>query len=316
MGKKSQRKALAAMKKGKATEKNVSQQAQSKDAAAKSAAGRQNVTKKPVYISRVHRPFEGLEHEVELAALRELIPAGSVKIHTTKEYGDTDAWLVSIAPEQAQGVKTDDGRILIGLQTAGSTGDASHDIALVLEKLIDASPGTTIKGLDVRAEAPKLREMIASESDFEIYEDFGFWFTEEERSEKDIAQALEQMKESMVPTKALDGVRGAYWCKMTNNFVRWVRSEDEDAVLNGLARLLAEKDAELTDGARCIGAFRMLGLLTPVWQVDNNDDLDKLSQAAKKFDAKLTKAIADKSALTPAQRRARDGFISRQVSLR
>lgn len=299
MSKKAQRKALAAAKKAGAKNVNTAPKRQA-----------------PVYIPAVNRPFEGFEYEVEIAAMRELIPAATLKLHTTKDYGDTDAYLVTLAPDQVQGLVTQDGRILVALQTQAHSQDAAHDIALVLSKLIDAEPGTVINGMDVRQQAPTLRDMIASESDFTIHTDFRFWFGPDDDIPEHINDALDQAAAAMVPTRAIDGVRGAYWCQMNHQFIRWVRPEDETAVLNGLARLLADKKCVLTDGSRAIGAFRMMGLLTPVWQLDDDTTFEDAQKAVQAFDQQFSQAIADDTPLTPAQRRARDGFIAREVSLR
>lgn len=308
MNKKAQRKALAAAKKARRAGLNPS--------TVTPAVTRSPKKKAPVYIPRVERPFHDFTYEVEIAAMRELLPAATLTLHTTGDYGDRDVLLVTVAPEQAQGVRTTDGRLLVALQTQAHSMDASHDVALVLSRLLDADEPTVIDGLDVRQEAPALRDMIATESDFRIHTDFGFWLDPDEDITPEIRQALDASADSIVQTRQVPGVRGAFVAQMNHPFLRWVRPEDETAVLNGLARLLADKKTELTDGSRAIGAFRMLGLLTPVWQFDDDTPSADIDAAVTEFDDVFSAAIADETPLTPQQRRARDGFISREVSLR
>jgi len=89
--------------------------------------------------------------------------------------------------------------------------------------------------------------------------------TEEEASEPDNRQSLESARERLVPMKEVPGVEGGFWCRMNREFVRWVRPEPRDAVLDGLARLRASGDFSF-DGSRFVGAFRALGLTIPVWE--------------------------------------------------
>ena len=119
----------------------------------------------------------------------------------------------------------------------------------------------------------------------------------------------------MVPTAKVEGVEGAYWCRMQREFLRWVRPEEEAKVLDGLARLHHKR--ELTfDDARFVGAFRALGLLIPVFELVEGAEAEELTEPLATFDKALTAAIASDEPLTPEERRTRSGIISRQVTLR
>lgn len=137
----------------------------------------------------------------------------------------------------------------------------------------------------------------------------------EDAEDPNVQMALQQTSEQMVPTAKVEGVEGAYWCRMQREFLRWVRPEEEAKVLDGLARLHHKR--ELTfDDARFVGAFRALGLLIPVFELVEGAEAEELTEPLAAFDKALTAAIASDEPLTPEERRTRSGIISRQVTLR
>ena len=81
-------------------------------------------------------------------------------------------------------------------------------------------------------------------------------------------RALEQANEAASPTERLTSVEAAYWTSVGNReYLRWVLPDDEDRVLDGLARLHATDAEHLVDGDRLIGMFRAHGLVVPVWDL-------------------------------------------------
>lgn len=91
-------------------------------------------------------------------------------------------------------------------------------------------------------------------------------------------------------------------------------------MLNALARLRAAGKLNVGEGSEFIGAFRACGLVAPVFQLSDEVEIDHLSaDLAEPLDALrkgLDAALKDASNLTDAERRAKAGIVSRQVSLR
>jgi hypothetical protein len=112
-------------------------------------------------------------------------------------------------------------------------------------------------------------------------------------------------------------VDAAYWTSMGDReFLRWVRPEDEDALLDALARLHAGGRDHLVEGARLIGMFRAHGVLAPVWDLPLGTGAEALVAPVAAFDALLTETLADASPLGTEERSARSGLASRQVTIR
>ena len=164
---------------------------------------------------------------------------------------------------------------------------------------------------------PRLQDVLDPEGfgRLELHEQPTFWMTEEEACEPDNRQSLESARERLVPMKEVPGVEGAFWCRMNREFVRWVRPEPRDAVLDGLARLRASGDFSF-DGSRFVGAFRALGLTIPVWELQRGAEAEELAGPMADFAPKLEAAIASDGPLTAEEKRARAGIVSRQVTLR
>ncbi len=267
----------------------------------------------------VSRPFEGLDQEVQLVAMREIIPCATLPARTTAEHGDVAFEFVTLLPDGVGALVRGDGQILVGLQTRTNSGDLSHDLAGSLLAAIKAKntgqSGTV--GFDVRDPAPRLQDLIVSaETPMDLREDFSFWFDAEELADTDRQAALEQNREDMVPTEAVPGTDGMFWCAMNNNFVRYVTDIDEDDLFTALARLQAGGKAKLGEKSQFVGAFRSCGIAIPVFQVDPELTAAQLAEPAELLVADLQAALADSSPLTEDEKRSRAGLISRQVTVR
>ncbi|MBM7824554.1 hypothetical protein JOD55_000381 [Arcanobacterium pluranimalium] len=265
----------------------------------------------------VDRPFEGLPFEAELVAMSEIIPAATLPVRTTEEHGAEEILLVTMLPQMVGAIRRSDGKLLVAAQTVMSSGDASTDIADRILWGLELENGETFNQTEQPEPGSRLQDILdlSFESKLQLEEDFGFWIGEDEASKPDVAEAISQTKEQIIPTVLVDGVDGAYWTRMQREFVRWVRKEDEDSILNALARLQTRR--ELTfDGARFVGAFRAQGLLIPVFELEPGTEASELSQPMAEFDKVLTAEIESSAALTPEERRAKAGIVSRQVTLR
>jgi hypothetical protein len=109
----------------------------------------------------------------------------------------------------------------------------------------------------------------------------------------------------------------AYWCRIGDKaHLRWVVPYDEDALLDGLARLGAAGTLGLGEDTRYAGSFRAHGLLVPVWDLPVGPLAGQWEEPAVEFAGRLTGALAVTKPLTSAERRAKDGLRGRQLTLR
>lgn len=265
------------------------------------------------------RPFEGLPSESDWVALREVVPAASATARTTAEHGAQDILVVTLLPRLWPALKRADGVVLVALQTASSTGDASRDVAAALLQVLDAEPGTALEHLDLPETGPRLQDVLDLDVPFEVtvHASFDYALPEDGSAGDDAARALQEAADGLVPTVRLSGIDAGYWCRMgEREFLRWARPEDPEAMLDALARLHADRASALDDGSRFVGAFRSCGILVPVWELARGAEAAEVEGPAAAFAPRLAEALAVTDPLTPEQRRARAGLVSRQVSLR
>jgi hypothetical protein len=266
----------------------------------------------------VERPFEGIPAEPDLVAMREVIPSASIPVRTTEEYGARDVLLVTLLPDMLPAVHREDGTVLVAMQTAMHTGDASRDVAAALLDALELEPGTPLMTADLPEPGPRLQDVLDLDAPFEItvHDTFDYWLTDEARQDDGVGQALDSANEEILPTVKVDGVTSAYWVRMGREFVRWARPEDQEQVLDALARLHAARESAIDDGARFVGAFRSCGILIPVWELAPGTEAEELTAPMKAFEKKFEAALGSSEPLTPEERRARAGIVSRQVALR
>lgn len=265
------------------------------------------------------RPFAGLPGEADWVALREVVPAASAPVRTTAEHGGADVLVVTLLPQLWPALKRADGVALVALQTASSSADPSRDVATALLKVLDLEPGTALEHLDLRDEGPRLQDVLDLDRPFDVtvHTSFEYALPADGSAPDEAAAALEEAAGGIVPTVKLTGVEAAYWCRMgEREFVRWARPEDPELLLDALARLHADRASALDDGSRFVGAFRACGILVPVWELARGTEAGDIEAPIAAFAPRLEDALATTEPLTPEQRRARAGLVSRQVSLR
>lgn len=288
----------------------------------KSRKQRQSVESAPkvrrAEVPYVERPFEGIPAEPDLVAMREVIPAATMPVRTTEAYGAREVLLVTLLPDMLPALHREDGTVLVALQTRMHTGDASRDVAAALLDALELEPGTPLTTAELPEPGPRLQDVLVLDAPFEIavHDTFDYWLTEEAKQEEGVGHALEHANEEIVPTAKVDGVDHAYWVRMGREFVRWARPEDQEQVLDALARLHAARASAIADGAKFVGAFRSCGILIPVWELAPGTEADELPGPMAAFGATFDKALASTEPLTAEERRARAGIVSRQVALR
>jgi hypothetical protein len=263
----------------------------------------------------VARPFAGLANETDWVALREVVPAATTPL--SLKGSDAVVTLSTVLPLAWPGMVTLDGRRFLGLQVAGRSGDASRDLAYVLEQVITGSPGSTYTPVDLPGPGVRLQDLLSDAPlDITVHPGFDYWVEGADDEDGEIAASMERANTSVVPTARLESVTSAYWCRMRErSHLRWVLPEDEDVLLDGMSRLGAV-GLSLGDGTRYVGSFRAHGLLVPVWDLPHGMEAPALEEPTAALRARLDEALADTAPLTSDQRRARSGLLSRQLTLR
>jgi Family of unknown function (DUF5926)/SEC-C motif len=267
----------------------------------------------------VARPFEGLAAEPDWVALREIVPAATATVRTTPEFGARDVTVATVLPMAWPAMHRADGSLLVGLQTQGGSGDASRDVAAALLAALDAEPGTPVAPGELPGRGPRLQDLLdlAAPFEVEVHAGFDFWLAGIEDVTQDVRESMERANAAVVPTARLAGVDAAYWCEIgARRHLRWVLPAPEEDLLDAIARLQAADRCAIVDGSRYVGAFRADGLLVPVWDLAPGTSAPDLEAPAAAWARLLDDALAERTPLTPAERRARAGVVGRQLTLR
>ncbi|AEG45538.1 DUF5926 family protein [Isoptericola variabilis] len=266
----------------------------------------------------VLRPFEGLPGEADWVAMREIVPSATAPARTTAEHGSRDVVVTTVLPGGWCALHREDGTVLLALQGVLSSNDLSRSLAAALLAAIAAEPGTGIlpEHLDT-ADAPRLQDVLDTSVPFEVtvHEGYEYWLDSSAEMTDEIRASLDQAAESTVPTVKLESVPSAYWCRMSREFLRWARPEDEDRVVDAIARLHAARESGLAEG-KFLGMFRACGLVVPVWELPRGTEAADIEEPVRELGRRLDAALAETAPLDANQRRARAGIVSRQVTLR
>lgn len=267
----------------------------------------------PVYNAR---PFEGLSGESDLIALREFVPAATAPL-TLKDDPERTVLLATLLPGAAPALVREDGAIWLGLQVQHGYGDPSRDLGAVLTAALEAEPGSMVGLTDDPGAGPRLQDLVTGDLEVTVHEGFDFWLADVDDEDGAMASVLEQANGAASPTVRLSGVDAAYWTALgEREFLRWVRPEDEDDLLDALARLHASGADHLVEGGRLIGMFRAHGVLAPVWDLPVGTGADALVEPVAAFGALLGSTLGDPRPLETSERSVRAGLASRQLTIR
>ncbi|MBN6035440.1 DUF5926 family protein [Amycolatopsis sp. 195334CR] len=269
----------------------------------------------------VGQPFEGLAAEPELIALREFVPSATVEL-PLKDTDGRKVVLGTVLPMAAAAFVRSDGQAFVGLQVQTRSTDVSRDIGRSIRWALEAKDGDVLSVPDTitpGGEGERLQDLLdpAAELDVRMHTDFAWWLPEGTEAEGEVALSLERANGAIMPSERLG--TGAYWVDAGEKaHLRWVRPEPEGKVLQALARLSAAGEIGLGEESRYAGSFRAHGLLVPVWDLDPEAHAREWAEPAKQLGERLDKALAslDEEPLNAAERRARDGLIGRQITIR
>lgn len=267
----------------------------------------------------VTRPFAQMKAEIELIALREFVPSASAPL-TLNDDADRSVTLATVLPGAAAALTRSTGEVMIGLQTQVHSGDIARDLGAALGWALQAGPGQALTVAQRDGTEKPLGDMIVDEQlEVTVHDDFSWWLDNPDVVEagSEMALGLERANAAIMPTAKLAGLPGAYWVDAGEKaHLRWVRAEDEATVMAALARLAAAGELDLGEGTRYVGSFRALGCIVPVWDLDRDAHPGEWDAPTAEFATRFAAALAVTEPLDAAARRARDGLLGRQFTLR
>jgi hypothetical protein len=270
----------------------------------------------------VGRPFEGLADETEWIAMRELVPAASaplrLKPEIISEYGDRPVTLSTVLPMAWPAMTRQDGRVFVGLQRHVQSGDVSRDLAVAILRALQTDPGDTVSVPALPGEGQRLQDILDDGPlDITMHEGFEYWLDAEQAEDATVKASLERANASIYPTARLAAAHAAYWCRVPDKaHVRWVLPDQEDGALDALARLSASGDLLLGGDTKFAGMFRAHGLLVPVWDVPGEPEAADWEAPLADFAKRYGDTLGETAPLDAAARRAKQGLVGRQLTLR
>ncbi len=268
----------------------------------------------------VRRPFEGLASEADWVALREIVPAATAPLTLVGEYADRAATLSTVLPLAWPAMVRGDGSVYLGLQVPGASGDVSRDVAAALLTALGSKPGSMVPSGALAGPGPRLQDVLdpARPLAVSVHPGFDYWIEGiDDGHDAEVTASLERANAGVVPTVRLVSVDAAYWAGLPErSTLRWVLPEDEEPLLDALARLHGVGGLSLGAGTRFIGTFRAHGLLVPVWDLPTDTKADDIEDAAVEFRSRLDEVLAVAGPLTGAERHARAGLQTRQLTIR
>jgi hypothetical protein len=264
----------------------------------------------------VTRPFAGRADETEWVALREIVPAATAPLRL-REHPDREVVLSTVLPLAWPAMVRADGKVFLGLQVQSRSGDVSRDLAHALELALETSPGSSVQPPGLPGPGARLQDLLADDPlEITLHPGFDYWVEGAPDPTGEVAASMERANASVVPTARLTTVRSAYWCRMKERtHLRWVLPEEEDALLDALARLSVAEGLSIGPDTRYVGSFRAHGLLVPVWDAPLDREPEAMEEPAAVLRARLDDELASDKPLTTDERRARSGLLSRQLTL-
>ncbi|QIS17033.1 DUF5926 family protein [Nocardia terpenica] len=275
----------------------------------------------------VTRPFAGLAAECDLVALREFVPSATATLKLAPSVAaERPVTLATVLPGAVAALVRagDEPTGFVGVQVQFQSGDPAADLAAAILWTQSAEPGESLAATaETEGAAPALAAVLdpAAGLDLTVHQDFNWWVPAGVQPDPQVAATIEQANQAIMPSARLelgaDAIGAAWWVDAGEKaHVRWVRPEDEDALMLALARLHAAGGLHLGEGSRFAGSFRTHGLLVPVFDLDRERHASEWTAPATEFGARLAEALASDAPLTSDERRSRDGLRSRQVTLR
>jgi hypothetical protein len=265
------------------------------------------------------RPFEGMAAECELVALREFVPSATVKLPLD---GTRTLTLGTVLPLASAALvrATDDEAAFIGLQVQTRSTNISRDVAAAIAWAQEAKPGDVLSVVPPNdATNDRLQDVLPLDTvlEPEVHENFNWWLAPDTEATGEVALSLERANEAIMPTHRVGPA--AYWTLAGDKaYLRWVRPEPEEQLMAAMARLAAAGELAMGEGSKYAGSFRAHGLLVPVFDLDPEPHAREWDKPVAELGERLAEALSsiEDTPLTGDERRARDGLVGRQVTIR
>lgn len=270
------------------------------------------------------RPFAGLVAEADLVALQEFVPSAVAKINV--QGVDRDVYLATVLPGGGAALIRDEefgGDAYVALQTQTRSQNPGRDLAYALKWVAESTPGQTLESSAADGSEPALSTLIAADAALDITEhnDFNWWIPVGADLDAMTLQAIENANEAVVESHRVDAdIPGAVWWVDPGSgkaHIRWVRTDDnEDALLNALARVAARGELHLGEDTKFAGVFRTHGIAVPVFDLDptvgHSEYADELSRVSQALEIELS----NDEQLNADERKQLQNIKSRQVTIR
>jgi hypothetical protein len=181
------------------------------------------------------------------------------------------------------------------------------------------APGQPVSVPALPGQGPRLQDVLVdSPLEVTMHEGFEYWLDADQLQDSSVKASLERANASIYPTVRLAAAKAAYWCRIApdKGHVRWVLGDGEDRALDTLARLSAAGELVLRDDTKFAGMFRAHGLLVPVWDIPGEPEAADWEAPLADFAKRYQDTMAIGEPLDAAGRRAKQGLIGRQLTLR
>jgi Family of unknown function (DUF5926)/SEC-C motif len=262
----------------------------------------------------VARPFAGLTAERDLVALREFVPSATAPL----TIADRTVLLGTLLPMAAPAMVRDSGEVWVGMQVRHNFGDPARDLGAVIEKALATDEAGLVGLVEPPGPGARLQDLMDDQPlDVTVHDDFEWWLGDVADRDQSMADALEQANGAVAPTRRLASVDAAYWVDAgSKEHLRWVLPQEENALLDALARLHAAGEDSVAAGSKLVGMFRAHGLITPVWDLPSGTGAAALEEPVSSLGERLDRALATDAVLTAEERAARSMLANHQVTLR
>lgn len=267
------------------------------------------------------RPYKDLPYEVDLVALQEFVPSGTAEVRVKGV--DQPVLLCTVLPGGVAALWRDadaGGDILVALQTQHRSQNPHRDLARALQWVQGAGPGQTLEVAVGDGTEPPLSELLEAQDSLEIqeYQDFSWWVPAGSEVAPEYAQIIQRASDQVFPSQHVDAkVPGAVWWidPGTKAHIRWVRAEEEEKVLNALARIAGRGELDLGAATKFAGVFRTHGLVVPVWDLPREEDAASFTSAVEALNEKIVAELDNDEPLDADARRQLQNIKSRQVTI-
>ena len=209
------------------------------------------------------RPFAGFAAECDLVAMREFVPSATTPLPLPDS--PREVVLGTVLPSAAAGVVRESTGY-VGLQLQGHTPDPAHDLACAIRWATTVESDKTLVSVRAEEHDPGLADVIdpGTTLDITVHNDFAWWIPEGVEPSAEERAAVQRAESVIRPSARLDGPTAAWWVDAGEKaYLRWVRPEDEDALMLALARVHARGGLTLGEGSGSRGRSAPSGCWFP-----------------------------------------------------